>query len=211
MSPIAGRKQPQQQRALQRRQQILDTSIEILQREGLEKLNTAYISEKLGISVGSLYRYFPNKQAILYTLAEQWLAANRAALEEMADWPLESMAPEEFVGRFLEKMAGVYRAQRGLALLLQTIMEVAELRALDEEHDRFVVLFQARLLKRLGVGASRTERLRLSELLLNQGHFGLSLVMTQGPRMAKRSLEDLATMQVELLKKYLSDASGASG
>ena len=203
---VNGRKQPQQERARQRRQQILDISIEILQREGLEKLNTAYISEKLGISIGSLYRYFPNKQAILYTLAEQWLAANRAALEEVAGWPLESMEAKDFVERFLDTMATVYRAQSGLTLLLQTIMEVPELRALDEEHDRFVVQLLARLLKRLGVGNSRTERIRLSDLLLNQGHYGLSLVVTLGPRLGKRTLEDLQAMQIALLKKHREDS-----
>lgn len=112
------------------------------------------------------------------------------------------MTLESFVEQFLEKMAGVYRAQGGLALLLQTIMEVPELRALDEEHDRFVVTFQARMLKRLGVGASRVERLRLSELLLNQGHYGLTLVMTQGPRLGRRTLGDLQAMQVALLQKH---------
>ncbi|SHE98190.1 transcriptional regulator, TetR family [Microbulbifer donghaiensis] len=202
---VNGRKQPQQERARRRRQQILDTSIEILQQDGLEKLNTASISEKLGISVGSLYRYFPNKQAILYTLAEQWLGANRASLEEIARWPLEAMEPKEFIERFLQKMADVYRAQRGLTLLLQTIMEVPELRELDEEHDRFVVQLLARMLKRLHVGSSRTERIRLSELLLNQGHFGLTLLVTLGPRLGSRTLEDLQAMQIALLQKHRQD------
>ncbi|WP_193165951.1 TetR/AcrR family transcriptional regulator [Microbulbifer hainanensis] len=199
---VNSRKQPQQERSRRRRQQILDTSIEILQQDGLEKLNTAAISEKLGISVGSLYRYFPNKQAILHTLAEQWLAANRAALEEIAHWPLETTEVENFVVPFLDRMTEVYRAQSGLVRLLQTIMEVPELRALDEEHDRFVVRFLTRLLKRLGVGETRTERVRLSELLLNQGHFGLSLVITQGPRLGKRSLDDLKTCHIALLQKH---------
>jgi AcrR family transcriptional regulator len=65
------RKQPKQKRAQERVDSILDCSINIIESEGIEKLNTNYIAEKSGISVGSIYQYFPNKESIVSNLIER--------------------------------------------------------------------------------------------------------------------------------------------
>ncbi len=65
------RKFPKQRRAQDRVDMILDTSIGIIESEGFEKLNTNYIAERSGISVGSIYQYFPNKESIVSSLIEK--------------------------------------------------------------------------------------------------------------------------------------------
>lgn len=65
------RKLPKQKRAQERVEKILETSIQIIEDEGFEKLNTNYIAEKSGISVGSIYQYFPNKESIVSSLIEK--------------------------------------------------------------------------------------------------------------------------------------------
>ncbi|NIB38098.1 TetR/AcrR family transcriptional regulator [Pseudomaricurvus alkylphenolicus] len=199
------RKQPQQERAQKRRQQILATSIEIMKSEGLDRLNTAYISEKLGISVGSIYRYFPNKQSILYSMVAEWLDQNRQALEEIEKWPVEEMSVHDFVHDFFQRIAPIYRSHGALTLLLRILVEVPELRELGDRHDEFVIKLQMRILNRLGVGKSRAERRRISELWLNQGHFGLALMIEQGPRMANRTQQDLVSMLVGLMERHYID------
>ena len=47
---------------------ILEASARILESEGLQALNTNAIAARAGVSIGSLYQYFPNKDAILYVL-----------------------------------------------------------------------------------------------------------------------------------------------
>lgn len=62
---IEPRKKPRQARATSTVEAILEASAHILEREGLGSLNTNHIAERAGVSVGSLYQYFPTKQAIL--------------------------------------------------------------------------------------------------------------------------------------------------
>lgn len=65
------RKQPQQERALRTVNTIFEATARILEQEGEAALNTNKIARKAGFSVGTLYQYFPTKEAILEALAER--------------------------------------------------------------------------------------------------------------------------------------------
>ena len=73
---ILARKQPKQGRSTQLVAAILEAAIRVLQAEGAQRFTMARVAEKAGVSVGSLYQYFPNKESILFQLQrEDWLAA----------------------------------------------------------------------------------------------------------------------------------------
>jgi AcrR family transcriptional regulator len=65
---IEPRKVPKQARALQMRADILAAGIRVLRRDGILRFTTPRVADVAGISVGSLYQYFPNKQAILFAI-----------------------------------------------------------------------------------------------------------------------------------------------
>jgi AcrR family transcriptional regulator len=70
---ISARKQPQQTRSAQLVADILEAAIRVLVRDGAYHFTTARVAEAAGVSVGSLYQYFPNKEAILFRLqASEW-------------------------------------------------------------------------------------------------------------------------------------------
>ena len=70
---ISARKQPRQARSTRLVADILEAAIRVLVREGAHRFTTARVAERAGISVGSLYQYFPNKEAILFRLqSEEW-------------------------------------------------------------------------------------------------------------------------------------------
>src|SRR5262245_46026413 len=50
---------------------ILDAAAEILAEGGYAALTTNHLAERAGVSIGSLYHYFPNKEAIIATLAKR--------------------------------------------------------------------------------------------------------------------------------------------
>ena len=80
-NPVAEvRRAPRQQRALETCQSILDASAYILRSKGLEDFNTNRIAERAGMSIGAVYQYYPDKQAILRELALRELAADREAV-----------------------------------------------------------------------------------------------------------------------------------
>src|SRR5215469_11356655 len=65
---VKARKVPAQARSQETVSVILEASARILESAGLRGFNTNAIAVKAGVSVGSLYQYFPNKDAIVLTL-----------------------------------------------------------------------------------------------------------------------------------------------
>ncbi|TMU76909.1 TetR/AcrR family transcriptional regulator [Pseudomonas fluorescens] len=71
---ISSRKQPQQARSSELVAAILQAAIQVLSEHGASRFTTARVAEKAGVSIGSLYQYFPNKAAILFRLqSDEWL------------------------------------------------------------------------------------------------------------------------------------------
>jgi AcrR family transcriptional regulator len=68
---IAARKQPKQARSTRLVTDILAAAARVLVRDGARRFTTARVAETAGISVGSLYQYFPNKESILFRLQTQ--------------------------------------------------------------------------------------------------------------------------------------------
>jgi DNA-binding transcriptional regulator YbjK len=62
------RPHPQQSRSSNRVDRLLEAAAEVIAEIGYESATTNAIAERAGVSIGSLYRYFPDKQAILRTL-----------------------------------------------------------------------------------------------------------------------------------------------
>jgi AcrR family transcriptional regulator len=70
---ISLRKQPKQARSEESVSVILQAAIQVLAKEGASRFTTARVAEKAGVSIGSLYQYFPNKAAILFRLqSDEW-------------------------------------------------------------------------------------------------------------------------------------------
>jgi AcrR family transcriptional regulator len=70
---ISSRKQPKQARSAELVAAILDAAAQVLAREGAQRFTTARVAERAGVSIGSLYQYFPNKAAILFRLqSDEW-------------------------------------------------------------------------------------------------------------------------------------------
>jgi len=70
---ISSRKQPQQARSTELVAAILEAAVQVLAKQGSTRFTTARVAEKAGVSVGSVYQYFPNKAAILFRLqADEW-------------------------------------------------------------------------------------------------------------------------------------------
>jgi AcrR family transcriptional regulator len=67
-STLKARKMPGQARSQETVTVILEASARILESDGLRGFNTNAIAERAGVSVGSLYQYFPNKDAIVLAL-----------------------------------------------------------------------------------------------------------------------------------------------
>ena len=83
---ISSRKEPRQARSAQLVSDILEAAIHVLTRDGAHRFTTARVAERAGVSVGSLYQYFPNKEAILFRLqTDEWKQTSGLLQSMLAD------------------------------------------------------------------------------------------------------------------------------
>jgi len=86
------RKRPRQQRSKDTVDSILDATARLLKHAGFAGMTTNAVAEKAGVSIGSLYQYFPNKEALVSALIERHCdemnAAILAELTNVANLPI---------------------------------------------------------------------------------------------------------------------------
>lgn len=131
---ISTRKQPQQARSTELVAAILQAAIQVLAKEGATRFTTARVAEKAGVSVGSVYQYFPNKAAILFRLqSDEWQQTTqmlRDILEKRDETPLDRL--RTLVHAFIEsecEEAQMRGALSDAAPLYRDAPEALEVRA----------------------------------------------------------------------------------
>lgn len=204
---IEPRKRPQQQRSQIVVQRILDAARIQMREERSSAFTTIAVARRAGLSVGSLYQYFPNKEAIIFELAGRWLQAAREVVESLADLPspLDWAHLEAHIRDFHERMSAVYYGHADLLPILNAMGSNSELSRIDGEHNDWVVGFVAGTLQainpRLETGTAR----RLADLMLRTGHASLDFAADRGGPSPEADviIEDLNRITLELFRPYL--------
>jgi AcrR family transcriptional regulator len=92
---LSSRKDPKQARSNALVQAVLQAAAQVLAKEGATRFTMARVSEAAGVSVGSLYQYFPNKAALLFRLqTNEWRETTdllRRILEDRSRPPLDRL------------------------------------------------------------------------------------------------------------------------
>lgn len=154
---LTPRSKPVQNRARKQREKILKTTSELIETVGLDNLTTIIIAKKVGISIGTLYHYFPNKHAILFALSELWVADVTCALIELESVDIEKIQLKPFVDLVLTKVFQVYDKNASLLPLVAVMHATPELEAI---YNDYVNCIQAKLeviFMRLPISLSGTD------------------------------------------------------
>ncbi|HEV7734984.1 MAG TPA: TetR/AcrR family transcriptional regulator [Candidatus Binatia bacterium] len=85
--PLAPRRRPRQARAQETTRAILEAAARVFAAHGYAAGTTNRIAEAAGVSIGSLYEYFPNKDAILVALMEQHIAEGETVMRALLAQP----------------------------------------------------------------------------------------------------------------------------
>src|SRR5262245_27726126 len=78
----AARRSPSQQRSRERLERILAAASDLIAHKGSDQVKMSEVAETAGISIGSLYQYFPDKRSIVRTLAERYAQESRRCIHE---------------------------------------------------------------------------------------------------------------------------------
>lgn len=131
------RKAPAQSRSRVTVDAIFEATIQVLIRDGMKMLTTTRVAERAGVSVGTMYQYFPNKQALVHALNERYLTRLAERIESVC----QAQAGKP-VDRMVEALIETYwQAKTEREDLTRALYRsVAEL-----ETDRLVHAFAARV------------------------------------------------------------------
>ncbi|MFI4965888.1 MAG: TetR/AcrR family transcriptional regulator [Caulobacterales bacterium] len=169
-------KTPRQARAKASLEAILEAAAQLLEARGEAGFNTNAVAERAGVSIGTLYRYFPDKRAILAALAAREMrAANEAIAAALAGGA--GLAPDRAAIRaFLQAFDGRSRARR---IVVAELLSRADPQALAAGHSvaaqamvdakgRPLSPIAAFVLTRALHGAMRAAVMEDADFLLNQ-------------------------------------------
>lgn len=127
---------PKQERARKRVETILDVTAALLDQKGYSGLTTNLIASRAEMSVGSLYKYFPDKQAILAALLERMDNRKRDFLANAVlgegDWRKRTETTLDTLLRFMT-------AEPGYLSIKNAIRSSAELSHLETDFDAQVI------------------------------------------------------------------------
>lgn len=115
---IQPRRTPQQLRSQRRVARILDAAIHVFAQRGYGAATTTAIAEQADVSVGSIYQFFPNKEAVLYALSERFDASFFAWLDGALTADEGHRSTEEWVDAFFEALAVMDHQHPGLFRVL---------------------------------------------------------------------------------------------
>jgi AcrR family transcriptional regulator len=132
------RKSPRQDRSRVTVDAILDATAHILVADGYDQLSTNRVAERAGVSIGSLYQYFPNKEALVGELVDrlsgQILEQMMNSLRELATAP-----PEEVAKKLVAAMVRIKRQDPKLARVLrEQIPRVGRMQRYERELDLLI-------------------------------------------------------------------------
>jgi AcrR family transcriptional regulator len=122
---VAVRTEPTQRRSTQRLDALLDAAAEIVDETGFERLTTQMVAERAGASIGTVYRYFPDRVAVLNALRERSIRRFR---ERVADDMERSELTTwwDVVDVSLDAFAALFRDEPGFSVVHAGRRETAD-------------------------------------------------------------------------------------
>lgn len=126
------RKQPRQARSRAMVDAILDAAARVLERDGYAGASTNAVAEAAGVSVGSLYQYFPNKDALVAALHERHARHVHGLISVILAEP-RSRSLEQTLREMIHAGVEAHRVQPQLHRVLES--EVPHLDRLDEQEE----------------------------------------------------------------------------
>lgn len=124
---VAPRRQPVQARSRERVNTILSHAAAIFDEVGVDATSMSAIARQSGMSLASLYRYFPNKAAIVHAIAEQHVEKMEKALRKH----LPELGLIEAVDILIDQFYEFYRTEPAYSAIWSGVEAMPELRELD--------------------------------------------------------------------------------
>jgi AcrR family transcriptional regulator len=198
------RRVPTQRRSQERLARIARAAGELCAEVGAEAVTMEAISARAETSIGSLYQFFPNKDALLHAVAERYVADLIALLDaadrsDVADLPLEAL-----VDALLEPFVAFHRAHPGYFTILFAPQGSAALRGLRGRLRSRLAQRVERLFEARAPHLAPSKRRRLALTAVEAARALMQFIEVSVPRGGRRAMRDeLRAMLVAYLGPWL--------
>jgi AcrR family transcriptional regulator len=186
-------------------EEILDAAGRLLEEVGLDAFNTNLLAERAGIRVRSIYRYFPNKLAVIAALAERMAEEWDTWFEDFA-WVADPRS--EWRNALVESVERFYQGVRALpggAAVRRAMRASPELRAIDQRDNERLARRLAGALRARGTGLSPRRARVVARNLIETAVAVIDLAILDEEAPARMHLAELCRMQVCYLESLLAD------
>ena len=143
------RRPPSQGRGLLTFERVLSTASDLLVTVGAEGLTTNLIASESGVNISSIYKYFPNKHAILVALFERYNRQRFDAVRALAETIGASEDWEHVLDKTIDKILLTRRAAPGNVALRRAMRSSPELAEIDQQANSFVANWFAEQVRQL--------------------------------------------------------------
>lgn len=110
------RTEPIQERSAARVDALLDAAAEVVDEIGFDRLTTAMVAERAGASIGTVYRYFPDRIVLLQALRDRAIERYRVAIVDR----IASSTPANWldaVDSAIDAFVGMFHTERGFRII----------------------------------------------------------------------------------------------
>jgi AcrR family transcriptional regulator len=191
---------PTQKRSRERFERILECAAEVMSEKGSEAFRMSDIVERTGVAFGSLYQYFPDKTAIIGTLAERYNAIGRDCVQRDLSAIESAKDLHPALCRIVDSYYQMFINEPVMHDIWQATQADRALQKLDEEDGAYLSGLLSDTLKRVAPDASRPDLAAFSQLTMTLIAATVRHAITLDAKEARRIL----TLFKRLLPKDLS-------
>jgi AcrR family transcriptional regulator len=191
---------PTQQRSRERFERILECAAELMGEKGSEAFRMSDIVERTGVPFGSLYQYFPDKTAIIGTLAERYNAIGRDCVQRDLSAMKSAKDLHSTLCRIVDSYHQMFIDEPVMRDIWQATQADRALQKLDEEDGAYLSGLLSDTLRRIAPQTSEPALSAFSQLTMTLMAAAVRHAITLEAKEAKR----IITLFKRLLPKDLS-------
>lgn len=174
------RREPTQQRSRERVERMLSAASALIEEKGSDAMRMGEVADKAGVSIGSLYQFFPDKAAIIRTLAERYNAAGRDCIEsELADVSSKGELRAAF-SRLIDIYYELFLSEPVMRDVWSGMQADKALREVELAESRFNGALLADAMARIRPDVDRRQLERSAFLIMSLGESTMRLAVSVG-------------------------------
>lgn len=139
-NPINPRKKPVQDRSKAMVQALLDATARILVQDGYDTLSTNKVAHAAGVSVGSLYQYYPSKEALVRAVLERWGTETTAQMVQLRGALVDASLDVAVAAMVHATLESARRDPRLSRAMLEQLPRIGAFDAVEQLNRRFAEL-----------------------------------------------------------------------